>query len=157
MNDGRSSNGAGCLVVVGVWLLVALLGESVRRPQPPQIPKWDRPVLPQATEVVYGSSIITFDNQSGQPALVRLIGPTRAEVHVPNGGSNSIHRVAPGHYVIRVRYGTPGQYRYAEGQRFEVQGSATSYSHVTITLHTVPAGNYAMHSSSEAAFAAAAP
>jgi len=107
--------------------------------------------------VRHGSSIITFDNQSGEPALVRLVGSTRAEVYVPNGGRNSIHRVAAGHYVIHVRYGAPGHYRYAEGDAFNVTGTATSYSRVTITLHTVTAGNYAIGTSSAAAFANAAP
>ena len=39
----------------------------------------------QAPPSVYGSSIVTFDNQSGDPAVVRLVGPTQGEVFVPNG------------------------------------------------------------------------
>jgi len=105
----------------------------------------------------YGSSIVTFDNQSGQLALVRLVGPTRAEVSVPAGGRNSIHRVAAGHYVIYARYGTSGNYRHTRGDSFDVRGGGSGYSHVTITLHMVPAGNYAMHGSTASEFAAAAP
>ena len=105
----------------------------------------------------YGRSIITFDNQSGESALVRLMGPTRAEVLVPNGSRNTINRVAAGHYVIRIRYGSEGSYRYTEGDHFDVRGSGMSYSRVTITLHGVVAGNYSMHGSSAADFAAAAP
>jgi len=117
------------------------------------------PITPIETRApsVYGSSVITFVNYSGEPALVRVVGPTRGEVSVPNGMQNSIYDVAPGRYLIYVRYGTPGSYRYSEGDTFEVQGSSTTYSKVTITLHTVAAGNYSVHGSSEAAFAGAAP
>ena len=111
---------------------------------------------PSRLPIRYGRSTINFDNQSGQPALVRLMGPTRAEVFVPNNGRNAINRVAAGHYVIRVRYGTEGNYRYTEGDHFDVRGSGTSYSRVTITLHGVASGNYSMHGSTAADFAAAA-
>ncbi len=178
----RRFNPVGCLmevVLVGM-VLGALLGRRDSTPQPPKTAKWDQdgsaganwPMSGAAEEeilsgdqvlssspdeVAYGSSIITFDNQSGEPALVRLVGPTRAEVDVPNGTRKSIHSVAPGRYVIRVRYGTPGRYRYTEGEPFEVEASAFSYSHVTISLHMVSNGNYTMRPSSQAAFAAAAP
>lgn len=126
------------------------------RPAAPMAPASVSRPAPQPP-IRYGRSTINFDNQSGQPALVRLMGPTRAEVLVSDGGQNTIQRVAAGHYVIRVRYGTEGNYRHTEGDHFDVQGSGTSYSRVTITLHGVVAGNYSMHGSSAAAFAAAAP
>lgn len=112
-----------------------------------------RPVQPS----VYGSSIVTFDNQSGEPALVRLVGPTRGEVYVPNGGRGAIQNVAAGHYLIYTRYGNPNQYRYTQGDHFDVHGSGMTYSHVTITLHSVPAGNYSMHGSDAGTFATASP
>ena len=166
MNEpDRPSNPVGCLMgaVVSFLVLGALLSERGSKPEPPKIPleieKWDQNGLGGANWPLSGaaSSIITFDNQSGEPALVRLVGPTRAEVDVPNGGRKSTHGVAPGRYVIRVRYGTPGTYRYTEGEPFEVHASAFSYSHVTITLHRVRNGNYTMRPSSEVDFAAAAP
>jgi hypothetical protein len=97
---------------------------------------------------VYGLSTITFDNQLPDPAMVRLVGPTRGEVFVPNGGQASIHHVAAGSYVIYARSGKPGEYRYSRGDRFEVQGSGQSYSRITITLHKVPWGNYGSQESS---------
>jgi len=115
-----------------------------------------RPVRSQPP-VRYGRSIITFDNQSGEPALVRLVGPTRAEVAVPDRRRNSINRVAAGRYVLYVRYGTPGAYRYIEGDAFRVEGTATGYSSITITLHGVQEGNYSIRGSSAADFAAAVP
>jgi hypothetical protein len=107
-------------------------------------------VRPQPS--AYGASIITFDNQSGDPAVVRLVGPTRDEVYVPNGGQSSIRRVAPGEYVIFVRFGTAGAYRYTRGDPFHVQEYGANHSSITITLHTVPTGNYNYHEGSEAEF-----
>ncbi|MFH1919873.1 MAG: hypothetical protein ABIP48_08320 [Planctomycetota bacterium] len=123
--------------------LLALLGQTV--------PVSDRPA------VKYGLSIITFDNQSGQPASVRLVGPTRAEVNVPSGGQDSIRFVAPGSYLIRVRSGTLGNYRYSEGDTFDVTQMDTTYSLVTVTLHPTPGGNYSVRDSSAADFLAACP
>src|SRR3989304_2658687 len=84
---------------------------------------------------------VVFDNQSGEPALVKLIGPTQAEVKVPNGAKVGADTLA-GRYIIKVRYGTPGRYRYSKGEEFEVKETATTRSEITITLHKVVAGNY---------------
>ena len=105
----------------------------------------------------YGRAVINFDNQSGQQALVRMVGPTRAEVHVPNGGRNSIHRLAGGLYTIRVRYGGPGNYRYTEGQSFQAVSASNGHSVITVTLHPVVNGNYRTHPVSAAEFDAVAP
>jgi tetratricopeptide (TPR) repeat protein len=110
----------------------------------------------QTPPSVYGSSIITFDNRSGDPALVRLVGPTQGEVFVPNGSQGSIHHVAAGSYVIYVRYGNHGGYRYSQGERFDVTGSGRTFSNVSITLHTVESGNYAYRDVSEDEFNQAA-
>ena len=107
-------------------------------------------VRPQPS--VYGASIITFDNQSGEPALVRLVGPTPEDVYVANGGRSSIRRVAPGEYVVYIRYGAAGAYRYTRGEHFTVQEVGPNYSNIAITLHTVPSGNYRYRESSEAEF-----
>jgi hypothetical protein len=112
---------------------------------------------PNTTPVRYGRAVVTFDNQSGEPALVRLVGPTRAEVHVGNNRRNSIHRVAGGLYTIRVRYGEPGNYRYTEGQSFRLVSSSSAHSVVVITLHPVVDGNYSTHPISAGEFASAAP
>jgi hypothetical protein len=85
---------------------------------------------------------VTFDNQSGEPALVKLIGQTPKEVLVPTGTKQSVEASA-GRYTIKVRYGTPGMYRYSKGQEFDVKETATTKSAITITLHKVVAGNYA--------------
>ena len=88
---------------------------------------------------------ITFDNQSGEPALVKVIGPTATAVEVPNEVSRSINAIA-GQYYILVRYGDePEKYRYYKGDPFAVRQTETQYSVNTITLHKVIDGNYRTH------------
>jgi len=101
--------------------------------------------------------VITFDNKSGQHALVRLVGPTRGEANVSNGARNSIRSVAGGTYRIRVRYGTSGNYDYTEGDAFQVESSSRGHSVITITLHPVVGGTYGTSPSSASAFTAVAP
>lgn len=100
----------------------------------------------------FGQNKVVFDNQSGDPALVKLIGPTKTEVQVPNGARQGVV-AATGKYTIKVRYGTPGSYRYSKGQEFEVTETATARSETTITLHKVIAGNYDAHPITEKDFA----
>jgi len=99
----------------------------------------------------FGQNKVVFDNQSGDPALVRLIGPTKSDVQVPNGAKAGVDAAA-GKYIIKVRYGTPGNYRYAKGEEFEVTETAAARSETTITLHKVVAGNYDAKPISEAEF-----
>ena len=99
------------------------------------------------------NNTVVFDNQSGEPALVKLSGPTQTEVKVPNGAKVGANTSA-GRYIIKVRYGTPGRYRYSKGEEFEVKGTATTRSKTTITLHKVVAGNYESTPISKDAFGA---
>lgn len=94
--------------------------------------------------VAKAASTVTFDNQSGKPALVKLVGPTALSVTVENGKKESVS-VVPGHYFIKVRYGTPGAYSYSKGDEFDVTETATAASSITITLHRFVAGNYEAH------------
>jgi hypothetical protein len=83
---------------------------------------------------------VSFDNQSGEPALAKLIGPTSSEIEVPNGTKQSV-RASAGKYFIKVRYGIPGKYYYMKGQEFTVDETAATPSKITITLHKVANGN----------------
>jgi len=94
---------------------------------------------------------ITFDNQSGKPALVKLVGPTSTSVSVQNGNKEAVQANA-GHYYIKVRYGTPGNYFYSKGEDFDVTETATSSSEITITLHKVLNGNYSTRPMTETEF-----
>ena len=99
----------------------------------------------------FAQNKVVFDNQSGEPALVKLIGPTQTEVEVPNGTKAGTDAAA-GRYIIKVRYGTPGNYRYTKGDEFTVTETATARSETTITLHKVVAGNYDSRPISESDF-----
>lgn len=99
----------------------------------------------------FGQSKVVFDNQSGTPALVTLIGPTKTEVEVPNGAKAGVDAAA-GRYTIKIRYGTPDNYRYTKGEEFEVTGTGRTRPETTITLHKVVAGNYETHPISETDF-----
>lgn len=87
------------------------------------------------------SQTITFDNRSGEPASVRVIGPSKPTADVPNGEHRTVV-VKGGQYYILVRYGLSSQFRYARGDPFRVTRTATQYSVITITLHPVLNGNY---------------
>lgn len=95
---------------------------------------------------------VTFDNQSGKPALVELIGPSKQSVGVPDGQKRTVNAVG-GRYYILTRYGTVSEgYAYSKGDPFTVTQTATQVSVITITLHPVPHGNYSTHPTSAAEF-----
>jgi len=85
---------------------------------------------------------ITFDNQSGEIAMVKLVGPSKVAVDVPNGEKRTVN-VEAGDYYLLGRYGIgPEKYKYTKGDPFEVTQSGRQYSVITITLHKVVDGNY---------------
>ena len=94
---------------------------------------------------------ITFDNQSGNDAAVRLAGPTSGLIIVPNSTSRTVE-VAGGPYRMYVRYGTPGKYHYTRGDSFTVYEGPDGADQISITLHKVVGGNYGTGPSSEAEF-----
>jgi len=96
----------------------------------------------QNTHAQTAPNTITFDNQSGEFAIVKLMGPTKVAVEVPNGQEQTVH-VAAGNYYLLGRYGTqPEEYTYTKGDPFTVTQSGRQYSVITITLHKVVDGNY---------------
>jgi len=97
-------------------------------------------------------NMITFENQSGKLALVKLVGPTAKSAEVPHGETRTVN-VTAGDYYILTRYGnTPDQYTYTKGEPFTVTETATQYSVMTITLHTVVGGDYPTHPISQEEF-----
>jgi len=99
-------------------------------------------------------NLITFDNRSGQPALVKLIGPISQQIAVPTGRTRTV-TVPPGTYHIKTRYGRPGRYQYSKGDAFAVEQTTTTRKHITITLHEVVNGNYDKIPITEAEFSGA--
>lgn len=96
-------------------------------------------------------STVTFDNQSGEEALVKLVGPSPASLSIPDKTHRTVP-VSPGRYTMMARYGdNPQRYRYTKGEDFEVETPQkeftatqiiTRYPSITITLHPVIDGNY---------------
>ncbi len=43
---------------------------------------------------------ISFGNESGEDAVVRLVGPTRQDVPVPNGTRRTVHAAAGRYYIV---------------------------------------------------------
>lgn len=100
-----------------------------------------------------GSEIngLTFINKSGEPALVKLVGPSRRVVEVPDGQDSRV-KIPSGSYVIYVRYGNKGHYRYTKGESFEIRQVAGGYIEAQLTLHGVVNGNYRTEGSSKKEF-----
>ena len=94
---------------------------------------------------------ITFDNRSGDDALVRLVGPTSGTVSVADATSRTVE-ARGGTYRMYVRYGQPGKYRYTKGDSFVVYEGADGVDQISITLHKVIGGNYGTAPSNEAEF-----
>ena len=91
------------------------------------------------------SATITFNNRSGETALVKLIGPSKLTAEVPTGQTRTVN-AAGGQYYIVTRYGqSADRYTYAKGDPFQVTQTPTQHSVITITLHKVVNGNYATH------------
>jgi len=84
-----------------------------------------------------------FENGAGQSALVKLVGPDRRTISVPESASRRESGVAPGRYYLLVRYGDrEGHYSYTKGDPFEVVEAGDQYSEISITLYVVANGNY---------------
>ncbi len=101
-------------------------------------------VILNASTIFGQNNMITFDNQSGEQAVVNLIGPSSKIVVVPKGSRQSVN-AKPGSYYIEVRYGTKRNTPYIKGEKFIITESGTENSSKTITLHKVVAGNDNSH------------
>lgn len=100
-------------------------------------------------------NLVIFDNQSGEHALVKVIGPSQKQVEMPTGMRGTVG-VEPGLYYIKVRYGSPGKYRFIRGEAFDVEETPKARTKVTVTLHKVRDGNYRTHAISAEDFASGA-
>jgi hypothetical protein len=85
------------------------------------------------------ASIVVFDNQSGDDVLIKLIRSDDETlwlpVHVAAQTKSSVNLVE-GRYQIKIRYGTPGNYRYIREDPFEATGGAQT----AFTLHKIHTG-----------------
>ena len=91
-------------------------------------------VLSFATEPPH---TLTIDNQSGQIAEVKVIGPHKQFIKVPLD-LKRILRISPGTYYLLIRYGySPKEYLYTKSLPFEVKEHQGQYSRITFTLHRI--------------------
>jgi hypothetical protein len=104
-----------------------------------------------ATPRADAANTVTFDNQTGKAALVKLVGPTAMSVAVATGQKETVELRA-GHYFIKTRLGTAGNYVFSKGDEFDVIETSTAESRITITLHTVVGGNYGTQGISQKEF-----
>jgi len=99
-------------------------------------------VKPQTESIIKVKSTITFENRSGQLALVKIEGPVRQVVEVTNSESKTVN-VSGGRYFIKIRYGdNPEAYTQRKGEEFDVEETTQTYSQNFITLHPVVGGTY---------------
>ena len=84
------------------------------------------------------SPTVTIQNQSSEPVLARLAGPTAVFVSIPTGDSCTV-QVRGGRYLALFRYGEK-RYSYTMVGPFDVVETPTEVSEITIVLHTY-AGN----------------
>jgi WD40 repeat protein len=81
---------------------------------------------------------VTFQNQVGTAAVVKLVGPSRPMVDIGDGHSLAVS-VPPGAYYVLARYGrSAGEYVYSKSVAFTVTRGATQPSAVKVTLHKPP-------------------
>jgi hypothetical protein len=97
------------------------------------------PIVPPSS-VVSGLSVISFQNQSGTDAMVRLLGPSAQVVAVADGQSLGAPVVA-GDYFVVVRYGrSDSGYLFQKAGPIPVTEPSGKHSVVHITLQR-PAAN----------------
>jgi hypothetical protein len=101
-------------------------------------------------------NIITLDNQSSDPAVVKILGPTTRAIDLPASEKRML-KVAAGNYDVILRYGRDAiSYRYVRANSFSIDDSA-SFQRVSITLTADAAlvqdeGRYPMRLSSREEF-----
>ena len=85
---------------------------------------------------------IKFDNQSGQNAVVKVVGPTNLVVRVPKQRKKTVH-VPAGDYFILVRFGdSEKDYTYTKSDPFAVTQSEGQFSIITFTLFRTKGGDF---------------
>ena len=134
-----------------IYDAIARDGESYGSTQPNPVNRGYINPSPSFTQHEKQKNTITFTNQSGETALVKVRGATNTQTSVPNGSSSTVNASAGMHYIL-VRYGSNPPYTYSKGESFSVDETATQYSAITITLHKVAHGNYSSSSTSQAEF-----
>ena len=108
--------------------------------------------VPAPCEAQPAPNKIIIDNQSGQNAVVKLVGPTKLVVKVPKQHKKSV-RAAQGEYFILVRYGdSDKEFTYTKSDSFAVTQPEDRYSIITFTLYRTKGGDFNVTPASEEEF-----
>lgn len=87
-----------------------------------------------------GGNVLAIQNDSGQFALVKTVGPTRAVAKIPLDQKKTI-RLATGEYYILVRIGfAPKEFIYTKGEPFTITEEEDKFSLTTVTIHRIVSG-----------------
>ncbi len=85
---------------------------------------------------------ITFENQSGRNAVVRIIGPTKSIAKMQRDETRIVH-VSAGDYYILVRYGdSKKEFNYTKSAVFPVTQSENKFSVIRFILHRRSGGTF---------------
>ena len=85
-------------------------------------------------------NVLAVQNDSGQFALVKTVGPTKAIAKIPLDQKKTI-LLTPGDYYILIRFGyAPKEHIYTKSDSFSVTQGDNQFSYTTITLHRIVAG-----------------
>ena len=113
---------------------------------------WIEVWVPPPCDAQPAPNKIIIDNQSGQNAVVKLVGPTKLVVKVPKQHKKSV-RAAKGEYFILVRYGDSAkEFTYTKSDSFAVTQPEDQYSIITFTLYRTRGGDFNVTSASEEEF-----
>jgi len=82
------------------------------------------------------SPTITIKNESSEPVLAKLRGPSPGVLSIPAGGSRTVNG-SGGNYLAFFRYTSGGRYSYTKVGPFEIFETDSEVSEITIVLHTV--------------------
>ena len=101
---------------------------------------WSVGGVPQVSLADQPMNTLEIQNDSGQFALVKVVGPTKAVVKLPLDHKRTT-LLSPGEYYILVRFGfAPKEYVYTKGDPFTVTQQEKQFSYTTITLHRIVMG-----------------
>jgi len=109
-------------------------GAVSKSTEPSSVHDTSSEVTPVSRNAPLGKNEVSFLNQSGTEATVKIIGPSAQKLIVPDG--QTAHANVPeGTYYILVRYGrSPAEYLYTKGGPVNVTATEKQHSVVRITL-----------------------
>jgi hypothetical protein len=88
-----------------------------------------------------GLNVVSFQNQSGTDAVVRLVGPSAKSFTVQDGQKFGAHVAAGGYYLLVCFGKSSSEYLFYKSEPFAVTENSDQHSDVQITLRRPKADN----------------